>query len=177
MMRAIRMACVSAIALLCGGADAAAIVITEFPLPTGNVQPYGITAGPDGAVWFTESTSPTNSVGRIDVNAPNAITEFQAPTKPSGVFDITAGPDGNLWFTESQTFNGDRIGRMLPTAHTPSRSSRFRAAGITSPTASPWGPTETSGWRSNMGTRSHGSRRTVPMRSPSFRCRAVTKRS
>src|SRR5579863_9635202 len=38
--------------------------ITEFKLPpTGNASPQRIAAGPDGAMWFTESNS--NKIGRI----------------------------------------------------------------------------------------------------------------
>ena len=29
--------------------------ITEFPVPTSDSSPYGITAGPDGNLWFTEA--------------------------------------------------------------------------------------------------------------------------
>jgi virginiamycin B lyase len=29
--------------------------ITEFTLPTGSMGPFGITAGPDGALWFSEA--------------------------------------------------------------------------------------------------------------------------
>ena len=29
-------------------------VITEFPIPTASSGPYGIAAGPDGNLWFTE---------------------------------------------------------------------------------------------------------------------------
>ena len=28
--------------------------ITEFPVPTAKPVPFGITAGPDGNLWFTE---------------------------------------------------------------------------------------------------------------------------
>jgi streptogramin lyase len=28
--------------------------ITEFPIPTAGSEPFGITAGPDGALWFTD---------------------------------------------------------------------------------------------------------------------------
>jgi streptogramin lyase len=31
--------------------------ITEFPLPAAASGPYMITAGPDGALWFTEDVS------------------------------------------------------------------------------------------------------------------------
>ena len=37
--------------------------VTEFPLPTAGAQPFAITAGPDGNLWFTEGGS--QKVGRI----------------------------------------------------------------------------------------------------------------
>lgn len=37
--------------------------ITEFPLPTSASEPFGITVGPDGNLWFTEEVG--NSIGRI----------------------------------------------------------------------------------------------------------------
>jgi streptogramin lyase len=37
--------------------------ITEFTIPTANSGPNGITAGPDGALWFTEAAA--NKIGRI----------------------------------------------------------------------------------------------------------------
>jgi hypothetical protein len=41
-------------ALSLGGAPSfAACCFTEFPIPTGGSSPQGITAGPDGALWFT----------------------------------------------------------------------------------------------------------------------------
>lgn len=33
---------------------ASAQTITEFPLPSAGSNPNGITAGPDGNLWFTE---------------------------------------------------------------------------------------------------------------------------
>ena len=35
--------------------DRCLLSITEFPVPTANSEPYGITAGPDGNLWFTET--------------------------------------------------------------------------------------------------------------------------
>src|ERR1700724_818148 len=37
--------------------------VTEFVIPTLLSHPYGITAGPDSALWFTEVTG--NKIGRI----------------------------------------------------------------------------------------------------------------
>jgi virginiamycin B lyase len=67
--------------------------LTEFPLPTSNSDPWHITAGPDGALWFTEVGA--NKIGRI--TTAGAITEFPISGKP---YDITVGPDGALWFTD-----------------------------------------------------------------------------
>lgn len=82
---------------LCG---ATAQVITEFPipgLPTGNFNGLnGITAGPDGNLWFTESFT-GRKIGRITPDG--TITEFSTP-RIINPFGIVAGPDGNLWFTE-----------------------------------------------------------------------------
>ena len=93
--------------------------ITEFPLPRyGNLElgglayPSGITAGPDGNLWFPESWH--NKIGRI--TPLGILTEFALPTlthDSSGGSEfplaITADSDGNLWFT---TDNG--IGRITP---------------------------------------------------------------
>jgi virginiamycin B lyase len=108
-------AAISAIMLAAAQAvdSAHAQTITEFPLPgtAGNGQgPLGITAGPDGALWFTSqasnSTPPSANalsyIGRITTNG--ALTQFPLPIA-SGFLTpnfITLGPDGALWFTDSQ---------------------------------------------------------------------------
>jgi uncharacterized protein (TIGR03437 family) len=68
-------------------------------------MPWGIAAGPDGNLWFTDYPS---SIGQI---APaGAVIEFPAGTSAaSHPFGITAGPDGNLWFTEMA---GNAIGSI-----------------------------------------------------------------
>lgn len=80
---------------------------TLYDLPTEDSQPGAITAGPDGAVWFTQWAA----VGRIDPDT-GTITEFPFP-EPQLAYarDIAAGPDGNLWITASQ---GDAILRLTP---------------------------------------------------------------
>ena len=55
--------------------------ITEFPVPTANSGPVGITAGPDGNLWFTEKRR--NKIGMINPTT-HAITEFPVPTASSG---------------------------------------------------------------------------------------------
>lgn len=83
--------------------------VTEFSLP-GGAKPEGITAGPDGNVWFTEA----GGRGAIAMISPaGAVTPYTAGltinSQPTG---ITTGPDGNLWFTELG--NKGRIGKITP---------------------------------------------------------------
>jgi virginiamycin B lyase len=87
-------------------------VITEFPFPSPENNDYlylsGISAGPDGNLWFTyqDFTTNANDVGRITTRG--VITLFPTPTAHTGPTDITAGPDGAMWFTEA---NG-QVGRI-----------------------------------------------------------------
>jgi streptogramin lyase len=78
---------------------------TAVPIPlVGLVQPDGITTGPDGNLWFTETGA--DRIGRM--TPAGVLTEFPLPavTVPDEVFGsppgptaITTGPDGALWFT------------------------------------------------------------------------------
>jgi hypothetical protein len=66
----------------------------------------GITAGPDGGVWFTASHvlidygDNSSEVGRIDPIT-HAIATFPVAVGPT-LSAITAGPDGSLWFIENK---------------------------------------------------------------------------
>lgn len=82
-------------------------MLDEFPIPTKDSCPWGLTLGPDGALWFTEVFA--NQIGRI--STAGEITEFPVPTADSQPWGIVTGPDGNLWFTE---FAGGKIGRITP---------------------------------------------------------------
>ena len=42
---------------------AAPDLFIELPIPTSNSDPFGITAGPDGNVWFTENLG--NKIGEV----------------------------------------------------------------------------------------------------------------
>ena len=76
------------------GAVATGPSISEFDTGlTPGVGLWGITAGPDGNVWFTEETN--NAVGRITPGA--VITEFTAGFPTGSPQGMVTGPDGNLW--------------------------------------------------------------------------------
>jgi virginiamycin B lyase len=92
--------------------------LTEFALPKLPPQtgappgalaeppsPQGITAGPDGALWFTTSNS---LIGRISTFG--TITEFKVDGLTQANSTIITGPDGNLWFTGV----AGEIGRITP---------------------------------------------------------------
>src|ERR1039457_4441892 len=92
----VRAVCMGFVLLGLGSGSAQAQVVTEFSAGiTAGAAPEGVTAGPDGNLWFTEF-----SIGRIGRITPlGVVTEFSAGiTAGSHPFGITAGPDGNLWF-------------------------------------------------------------------------------
>src|ERR1051325_9078789 len=80
---------------------AAGTALKSFRIPTANSQPEGITLGPDGNMWFTETSA--NQIGRID--SKGNITEFVIPQSFSAPMDIVSGADGALWFTEESGFS------------------------------------------------------------------------
>jgi streptogramin lyase len=83
-------------------------VITEIPV-SGPAEPFGITAGPDGNLWFAVASNGT-SPGTIDEIIPQSnplndtINQTLAiPTTAVSIpnpTEIVPGPDGNLWFTD-----------------------------------------------------------------------------
>jgi streptogramin lyase len=96
--------CVCLLSLSSGTAWAKAGKIREFATPTPYSDPFAITTGPDGNLWFTELIG--DKIGRITTSG--VITEYIIPT--SGVsgsepHGITAGPrnTNKVWFTETAT--------------------------------------------------------------------------
>jgi streptogramin lyase len=129
--------------------------VSEFNLPAGYYFDWGgITAGPDGNLWFLDNgpdstTMSHSAIGMINPTT-HAISEFTLPAQYAFAFGedtsdlhaITPGPDGNLWFTN----NGDLlagIGKIDPSTHTITAYERM--ATITPTTRnlppSPWGIT------------------------------------
>jgi virginiamycin B lyase len=77
-------------------------IVTLFDDKIGDAVPEGITAGPDGAVWFTDAGN--DAIGRVTPSG--HLTEFSVG-KIELENGITTGPDGALWFTSF-----DSIGRI-----------------------------------------------------------------
>ena len=69
-------------------------VATTVPVTWGS-EPFDIVAGPDGAMWFTDSGD--NQIGRIGPDG--TLTGYRLSTWSGG--GIAPGPDGKLWFPEA----------------------------------------------------------------------------
>jgi streptogramin lyase len=85
--------------------------VAEFPVPSSGGSPFGITAGPDGNLWFTENQA--DQIGTINPTT-HAVSEYAIPTIAAGPMGIVTGPDGNLWFTE---YAANQIGEINPSTH------------------------------------------------------------
>jgi streptogramin lyase len=81
--------------------------LAVFNLPSANTYLGGVTSGPDGNIWISESDA--NKVARVTLNG--TITEFQIPTAGAYPAIIAPGPDGNLWSTD---YNLNLIHRITP---------------------------------------------------------------
>jgi virginiamycin B lyase len=86
----------------------------EYLTPGGaNDLPSGIVAGPDGNMWFTESSNAVSKIGKFSATAMDnnvgLIHEFTTNTANSGPNQIAVGPDNKLWFTECLV---DKIGNI-----------------------------------------------------------------
>lgn len=97
----------SALAASMAPARAIGEVISEFDIPTGSSGALQIAAGPDGAMWFTESGAGYSKIGRVTTDG--VFTEFLPPTPASQPTGIAKGPDGAMWFTE---LGANQIGRI-----------------------------------------------------------------
>jgi virginiamycin B lyase len=108
---------VGLVAVLAVPASGAAV--DEFPVSPGSC-PGGITAGPDGALWFSEEG--TSRIGRMtasgvfagEVTIPNSVGSLVPCADPSFVpalDQIAVGLDNRLYFTEPRD---DQVGSIDP---------------------------------------------------------------
>jgi virginiamycin B lyase len=79
--------------------------VREYPIPTGNAGPHTITAGADGALWFTEQV--VSRIARITTDG--KITEYPTPYRGMSPRGIALADDGSLWFAE---YSGRKIGKI-----------------------------------------------------------------
>jgi streptogramin lyase len=86
-------------------------VVTHYTGP-GISSPEGITAGPDGALWFTNVHSA--SIGRI--TTAGVVTYYGAGINYP--LEIATGPDGAIWFTSDSRAIGRITTAGLVTVYT-----------------------------------------------------------
>ena len=89
---------------------AATPTFTSFTTPSRGSMPAAIVAGPDGAMWFAETS--VARIGRIDEGG--TASEYPLSNPNAAPTSIAAGPDGALWFTES---GANQIGRIGVDGH------------------------------------------------------------
>jgi virginiamycin B lyase len=82
--------------------------MNEYSISTPSSFPEGITAGPDGALWFAENGCYLGACNIGRITTAGVITQYPVPTPYSSPTSITAGPDSALWFTEAS----GQIGRI-----------------------------------------------------------------
>jgi virginiamycin B lyase len=91
---------------------AAAAAIDEYPVPPGS-NPGGITAGPDGALWFVAEGTSTiyrmTTAGALNPPAGFPVTSTGTDSSLNTLDQITVGSDGALWFTQPRD---NEIGRI-----------------------------------------------------------------
>jgi streptogramin lyase len=89
-------------------------VINTYGEPSAS-EDFGIVAGADGNLWFTEYEA--GQIGMINPTT-HAVSEFPINNPGSSPDAITEGPDGNLWFTDDGNITGNSyIGTINPTTH------------------------------------------------------------
>ncbi len=86
-------------------------------------MPWGITAGPDGALWFTNTANGNSSIGRITTGG--VVSDYTG-TGIEDPLSITTGPDGALWFTNELS---NSVGRITTTGVV----SNYTGNGVASP--------------------------------------------
>ncbi len=92
-------------------------VITEYAVPelASDPIPVGITAGPEGDLWFTVKYEKTTDTSKIDkITTSGTITQYSPPKcgEYGGELEgITEGSDHNLWYVQVTC---DKIIKMTP---------------------------------------------------------------
>lgn len=91
-------------------------------LPKAPAGPYGVSAGPDGGLWFTVDKAP---IGRITPDGD--ITEFPLPNKdarPQTIISVRhPAVEPSVWFTDWALTSSVRL---LEIARSPSTTFRRR---------------------------------------------------
>jgi virginiamycin B lyase len=81
--------------------------LERFDGPNPNSSPYGLAAGPDGAIWITFGG--VSRIGRVSPES-DRLDLYELPDA-SRARRISIAPDGSVWYTDRM---GHTIGRLDP---------------------------------------------------------------
>jgi streptogramin lyase len=96
--------------------------------------PDSIVTGPDGALWFANTSGGADAQGTIGrITTAGAITRFGVSSGTDYPASITTGPDGALWFVN---LGGNSLGRVT----TSGAFTTFQGNGIAAPQGIAAGP-------------------------------------
>lgn len=94
----------------CAGWQDRALRLTEFALPTAQCGPFGIAAGPDGALWFAETAA--DRIGRITTDG--SVTEYPLPDRSPSPPTPTARSPSTTCPPRPPNRTGSRWARTAP---------------------------------------------------------------
>lgn len=102
-------------------------VHTVFPVPDppgGLSGTWGVTAGVDGNVWYTNTSPSARFIGQM--TPAGEVTEFSLPNPAAAPTNIVQAADGNIYFTQGG-IGGAGVGWFDPKASTPLFGESLRA--------------------------------------------------
>jgi YD repeat-containing protein len=101
--------------------------VTDFQVSANTSDAVGgITAGPDGALWFVDTYQQT--IDRI--TTAGALSEFQMPSGSDLAGYMTTGPDGRLWFSTTSAIGAMTTSGVYTLYQVPSGETVFGISGI-----------------------------------------------
>ncbi|MGI5165202.1 virginiamycin B lyase family protein [Spirillospora sp. CA-253888] len=91
-------------------APAGAAEAAEYPVPTSDSAPFGITAGPDGSIWWAEHAG---GIGRREPSGKVTLRPFFSNSKNNHAVptDMATATDGAIWFADAN-WGSPRLGRV-----------------------------------------------------------------
>ena len=87
------------------------VILNTYTIPGLPSNPQGITAGPDGNLWFTQAA--TGHIGRMNPST-GAVADLDSDARRTALGNHDRA-HGNLWFTEPAA---NQIGRIAPSTGT-----------------------------------------------------------
>ena len=92
--------------------------VTEFPVPTADALPLGMTLGPDNALWFTERSA--GKIGRFDLRTQAraftigaAYVDWRAPARTPTRYSLRQSVESALQIQNTDTARPHTVAASL----------------------------------------------------------------